>query len=111
MPGILNIDTSRAKRLSGGKVLLLAKIRLGKSTSIPHSRDQYLLAVDKVRYIGEEVAAVAAVDEETALEALDLIQVEYELLAPIFDPLRHWERWCPCHTRACRTYQECRGSR
>ena len=43
--------------------------------------------VDKVRYIGEEVAAVAAVDEDTALEALDLIKVDYEEL-PGYSPSR-----------------------
>jgi 4-hydroxybenzoyl-CoA reductase subunit alpha len=45
--------------------------------------DRYPLAIDKVRFIGEEVAAVAAVDEDTASEALDLIRVDYEEL-PVF---------------------------
>ena len=51
-----------------------------------HTRDYLPLAIDRVRYIGEEVAAVAAVDLDTAEEALDLIQVEYEPLPAVFDP-------------------------
>ena len=50
-------------------------------------KDQPPLARDKVRYIGEKVAAVAAVDPETAREAVGLIEVEYEELKPVFDPL------------------------
>jgi CO/xanthine dehydrogenase Mo-binding subunit len=49
-------------------------------------RDIPVLAFEKVRYIGEEIAAVAAVDRETVREALDLIEVEYEELEAIFDP-------------------------
>jgi len=48
--------------------------------------DQPVFAIDKVRYIGEAVAAVAAVDEETAEEALELIKVDYEELPAVFDP-------------------------
>jgi 4-hydroxybenzoyl-CoA reductase subunit alpha len=48
--------------------------------------DEYPLAVDKVRFIGDEVAAVAATDPDAALEALDLIQVDYEELPAVFDP-------------------------
>ncbi|MFH1125450.1 MAG: xanthine dehydrogenase family protein molybdopterin-binding subunit, partial [Pseudomonadota bacterium] len=47
------------------------------------------------RYIGEEVAAVAAVDEETALEALDLIRVDYEPLTPVFDPFEALKEGAP----------------
>ncbi|MDP2647006.1 MAG: molybdopterin-dependent oxidoreductase [Desulfobacterales bacterium] len=84
---ILNIDTRRAKRLRGVKAVITGKDTPGVKYGVfPDSRDQYLLAVDKVRYIGEEVAAVAAVDEETAQEAIDLIAVDYEPLVPVFDP-------------------------
>ncbi|MDP2727921.1 MAG: molybdopterin-dependent oxidoreductase, partial [Dehalococcoidia bacterium] len=48
--------------------------------------DETPLAVGKVRYVGDEVAAVAAVDEDTALEALDLIRVDYEPLPAVFEP-------------------------
>ena len=44
------------------------------------------MAVEKVRYVGDEVAAVAAVDPDTAEEALSLIDVEWEELPAIFDP-------------------------
>ncbi len=47
--------------------------------------DQQILAVDKVRHIGEEVAAVAAETEEAALEAVERIEVEYEVLPPVFE--------------------------
>lgn len=47
--------------------------------------DRPVLAVDKVRYYGEPVAAVAAVDEDTAEAAVDLIEVEYEPLTPVLD--------------------------
>ncbi|MEK9137330.1 MAG: xanthine dehydrogenase family protein molybdopterin-binding subunit, partial [Bacteroidota bacterium] len=50
-------------------------------------KDQPFLAMDRVRYVGEPVAAVAATDEEIAEEALSLITVEYEELPAVFDPL------------------------
>jgi len=49
-------------------------------------KDKHIFARERVRYIGEPVAAVAAVSEEIADEALELIDVEYELLPPVFDP-------------------------
>jgi 4-hydroxybenzoyl-CoA reductase alpha subunit len=55
---------------------------------IPWTRDEYPLCVDRVRYIGDGVAAVAAIDEDTANRALRLIRVEYELLEPILEPER-----------------------
>jgi CO/xanthine dehydrogenase Mo-binding subunit len=80
---ILHIDPSEAERLAGVKAVITAKdtpkIKYGAQMS-----DEYPLAVDKVRYIGDEVAAVAAVDEETALEAIGLIRVEYEELPAVF---------------------------
>ena len=48
--------------------------------------DEFPLAVDKVRFLGDEVAAVAAMDEATATRALSAIEVEYEVLPAIFDP-------------------------
>ena len=53
---------------------------------IPWTRDEHALALDRVRYIGDAVAAVAAVDEETANRALDVIRVEYEVLAAVLEP-------------------------
>ena len=84
---IKNIDLSKALRLPGVKAVMTAKdleiIPYGVS---PARYDETILAVDKVRYVGDEVAAVAAVDWETAQEAAELIQVDYEELPAVFDP-------------------------
>ncbi|MFQ5610561.1 MAG: xanthine dehydrogenase family protein molybdopterin-binding subunit [Anaerolineae bacterium] len=87
---ILNIDTSAAERLPGVKAVITgrdtADMRYAFVDTPRYPADEYPLAQDKVRYIGDEVAAVAAVDLETAQEALDLIQVDYEILPAVFDP-------------------------
>src|SRR5512139_696500 len=87
---IIRIDTSRAERLSGVKAVITGKGTLGiKHGFVETPRyppDQYPLAMDRVRYIGEEVAAVAAIDEYVAEEALNLIQVDYDELPAVFDP-------------------------
>jgi len=87
---ILNIDTSRAERLPGVKAVVTGKdtlgIRHGFVETPRYPPDQYPLAMDRVRYIGEEIAAVAAIDEYVAEEALNLIQVDYEELPAVFDP-------------------------
>jgi len=84
---IASIDTSRATALPGVRAVVVGRdfpnIRFG---SLPQTRDYLPLAFDTVRYIGEEVAAVAAIDEDTAEEALDLLRVEYEPLPAVFDP-------------------------
>jgi len=83
---ILNIDTSRAEKLKGVRAVITGHNTAGVKYGIfTFTRDQYFLPTDKVRYIGEEVAAVAAVDEGVAEEALDLIRVEYEPLPAVFD--------------------------
>ncbi len=87
---ILNIDTSKAEKLTGVKAVITGKDTGTKKIGVTSLTrdflwDQTSLCIDKVRYIGDEVAAVAAVDEETALEALDLIKVEYEELPAVFD--------------------------
>src|SRR5512136_1231491 len=88
---ILNIDTSRAEKLIGVKAIVTGKDTLGKKQGIwrrfPELCDEEILCRSKVRYIGDPVAAIAAVDEETAEEALDLIEVEYDPLPAVFDPL------------------------
>jgi len=83
---ILHIDTSRAEALAGVIAVVTGKDTAGEKWGVfRYTRDQQLLCVDKVRYVGDEVAAVAAVDEDAAAEALDLIQVEYEELPAVFD--------------------------
>ncbi len=82
---ILNIDTSKAKKLPGVKAVVTGRDTAGEKWGVfRYSRDQQLLPLDKVRYVGEEVAAVAAVSEGIAQEALELIQVEYEILPAVF---------------------------
>lgn len=83
---ILNIDASRALKLPGVKAVATGKdtagIRIGTLRS---TRDRQLLPTDKVRFLGEGIAAVAAVDEDTAVDALGLIKVDYEELPAVFD--------------------------
>jgi len=84
---ILNIDTSRAERLPGVKGVVTGKDFGGWTWGfMAITSDEPPLAVEKVRYLYEGVAAVAAVDEETAEEACELIKVEYEELPGVFDP-------------------------
>lgn len=82
---ILSIDTTRARRVPGVKAVIshedTPKIKFGTLVD-----DWYILAGDKVRFVGEEVAAVAAVDECAAREAVELIRVEYEELPAVFTP-------------------------
>ncbi len=93
---ILRIDTSKAERLPGVRSIVTGKDTAGVKIGIWRTtRDQYLLAIDRVRYIGEEVAAVAAIDEDIAEEALDLIDVEYEVLPAIFDPIEAMKEGAP----------------
>ncbi|MFH2044365.1 MAG: xanthine dehydrogenase family protein molybdopterin-binding subunit [Pseudomonadota bacterium] len=87
---ILNIDTSKATKLRGVKAVITGKdtgsLKMGTSVATRDILwDQTSLCIDKVRYIGDEVAAVAATDEDTAMEALELIKVDYKELPAVFD--------------------------
>ncbi|MDP2646220.1 MAG: xanthine dehydrogenase family protein molybdopterin-binding subunit [Desulfobacterales bacterium] len=82
---ILNIDTAAAERLAGVKAVVTARDTPGERVG-RFIQDRPLLALGEVKYKGEPVAAVAAVDDQTALDALELIQVEYEPLPAVFDP-------------------------
>jgi len=83
---IVNLDASRAQRLKGVHAVITGADTAGEKWGVfRYTRDQQLLCTDKVRYVGDEVAAVAAVDEDTALEAMGLIDVEYEELPGVFD--------------------------
>jgi 4-hydroxybenzoyl-CoA reductase alpha subunit len=82
---VLEVDASRALELKGVKAVITGREVPGeKYGTFKSRRDETGLTV-KSRYVGDPVAAVAAVDEETALEALDLINVEYEVLPAVFD--------------------------
>jgi CO/xanthine dehydrogenase Mo-binding subunit len=83
---ILNIDASRAKKLHGVKVVLTGKDVSPRLEGVS-LLDKPVLAQDRVRYIGEKVAAVAATDRDVVQEALELIDVQYEQLPAVFDPL------------------------
>jgi len=82
---IKNIDTSEAEKLPGVKAVITAKdvpsMRYGLS---PARFDENIFCVDKVRFYGDKIGAVCAVDEETVYKALKLIKVEYEELPAVF---------------------------
>jgi len=109
---IKRIDVSKAERLPGVKAVATHKNtsreRFNTSATmtftVPHLQpvlDQYIFD-DVVRYVGDEVAAVAAVSEEVARQALKLIEVEYEQLPAVYDPLEAMKEEAPdihagCH--------------
>jgi CO/xanthine dehydrogenase Mo-binding subunit len=81
---VLKVDVTRARALPGVQAALCgADLTWCEPYYGPAYRDRPVLAIDVVRYEGEPVAAVAAVDEATAEEALDLIEVDYEPLPPL----------------------------
>ncbi|MFQ5856507.1 MAG: xanthine dehydrogenase family protein molybdopterin-binding subunit, partial [Anaerolineae bacterium] len=86
---VLGVDTSEAERLPGVVAVLKGSDILDhpdvRARFGPVYRDQGVVAINKVRFVGDPVVAVAAVDEDVAEEALDLIQVDYEELAAVFD--------------------------
>src|SRR5512136_1011301 len=88
---ILSIDTSKALELPGVKCIITGKDTPGGKWGLwrrfRELSDQQALATDKVRFIGDPVAAVAATTEEIAEKALDLIEVDYEVLPAVFDPI------------------------
>ncbi len=88
---ITKIDTTKAYALEGVELVLThedvdrkAFTRAGQGYPEPSPHDKFVLD-EYVRYVGDEVACVAAVDEKTALRALDLIDVDYEVLEPVLD--------------------------
>ena len=106
---VVTIDSSRAERLPGVLAVLHRERLEGLNPFLPAHRheifklssDQTFIATDKVRFDGELVAQVVAEDLRTARRALELIDVEYEVLPPLFDaeealapgaPLLHEER-------------------
>jgi 4-hydroxybenzoyl-CoA reductase subunit alpha len=83
---IKRIDTSRAEALDGVIAIVTGKDAPNPYGILPVGHDEHALALDKVRYVGDNVACVAAIDEATADKALELIDVEYEVLPAYFDP-------------------------
>ncbi len=83
---ILKIDVSRAMAHPGVYLVLTGKDLPIQYGILPVSQDEQALCVDHVRHVGDPVAAVVAREELTAFEALDLIDVDYEILPTISDP-------------------------
>jgi len=83
---VVHVDTSRAERLPGVRAVLTARNSPSCYFGVSPARyDETLFCGDKVRYVGDEVAMVAAIDRDVAREALELIRVEYEELEPVLD--------------------------
>src|ERR1700704_2382251 len=80
---IKNIDVSKALAMHGVFAVITGKDLPIPYGILPVSQDEHALCIDKVRFIGDPVAAIAAIDEDTAFEAMDLIEVEYERLKTI----------------------------
>src|SRR6267143_4703147 len=80
---IKNIDISKAVALPGVIAVITGKDLPISYGILPVSQDEHALCIDKVRFIGDPVAAVAAIDEDVAFDAMNLIQVEYERLNTI----------------------------
>jgi CO/xanthine dehydrogenase Mo-binding subunit len=83
---VRSLDVSKAEELKGVYGVITAKdVPLNHFSFFQWLADKTILSSDTVRYVGDEVAAVAAVDEDTAIEALDLVRIEYEPLEPLFN--------------------------
>jgi 4-hydroxybenzoyl-CoA reductase subunit alpha len=83
---IKHIDTNRAEALDGVAAVVIGKDAPNPYGILPVGHDEHALALDKVRYVGDNVACVAAISEAIAEKALELIDVEYEMLPAYFDP-------------------------
>jgi CO/xanthine dehydrogenase Mo-binding subunit len=84
---ILNIDVSQAEKVPGVEAVLTYK-------HVPHNAyagDYPVLAEKEVRYLGQEVVAVIAIDEDIAREAVDLVKVDLEERTPVLDPFKAME--------------------
>jgi CO/xanthine dehydrogenase Mo-binding subunit len=81
---IRHIDTSKAEKLAGVRAVVTAEDTIKRPWGAFFA-DQYILSVGKTRYVGEEVAAVAAIDPDIAEAAVDLIEVDWEPLPAVFD--------------------------
>src|SRR5690348_3833850 len=80
---ILSVDTSAARRMAGVLAVITGADLPIKFGILPVTQDERALEHEKVRYVGDPIAAVAAIDEEVAAAACDAIAVEYEVLEPV----------------------------
>ena len=83
---IISIDTSKAAAAPGVKAVLTGPDLPIPFGILPVSQDEHALALDKVRFVGDPVAAVAATSEEAAAAAAELIDVKYEVLRAVMSP-------------------------
>lgn len=91
---IIRIDTREAEAMTGVKATLTAR-EIPLNSFGPSLQDQPILAHEKVRHLGDGVAAVAAISQQVAEEALEKIKVEYEPLPAVFDPLEAMTEGAP----------------
>src|SRR5256885_14783165 len=80
---IKNIDLSKALALPGVIAIITGKDLPISYGILPVSQDEHALCIGKVRFIGDPIAAVSAIDEDVAFDAMNLIEVEYEPLQTI----------------------------
>src|SRR6202158_3312298 len=80
---IVSIDTSAARRMPGVLAVITGADLPIKFGILPVTQDERALEHEKVRYVGDPIAAVAATEEEIAAAACDAIVVEYEVLEPV----------------------------
>jgi 4-hydroxybenzoyl-CoA reductase subunit alpha len=83
---IQSIDTKRAESLDGVIAVVIGKDAPNPYGILPVGHDEHALALDKVRYVGDNVACVVATSESIAEKAIELIDIEYEGLPAYFDP-------------------------
>ncbi len=83
---IRRVDTTRAEKVDGVVAVVVGKDAPNPYGILPVGHDEHALVLDKVRYVGDNVACVVAVSESIAEKALELIDVEYEVLPAYFDP-------------------------
>src|SRR5436305_3294421 len=83
---IKKIDTSKAEAIEGVVCVVTGPDAPNKYGILPVGHDETALAVEKVRYVGDNVACVVATSESIAERALELIEVDYEVLPAYFDP-------------------------
>jgi 4-hydroxybenzoyl-CoA reductase alpha subunit len=92
---IKSIDTSAAEAMPGVVAVLTGETLPISFGILPVSQDEHALCVDKVRFVGDPVAAVCATSEDIAFDAMNAIKVEYEPLEPVFDPAKSMDNAVP----------------
>lgn len=92
---LTRVDASKAEKMPGVVAILTRDDLKGTANFGPVVKDQAIVATDRVRFVGDIIAAVAAEERDIAEEALDLIEVEYEPLPAVFDPAEAMQSRAP----------------